>query len=197
MSCRASIDHLLVKNRSEAVSAFADSFLNVATRKGFVKQMSTLSLSASRFLIRLLILGSLLTLAPVAVRAADAPKFVFVKASCLDKISSDVLSSLEEGIRNSQKYRWARNLGDGDQMGIVFTINVSCSERKNVVAVATVFGAAKCFSATNCHHAIDGSSIRSDLCDANAAEECGRTLFKAFDDYVSNPIKPQLKLGHN
>jgi hypothetical protein len=134
---------------------------------------------------------------PFIGHAADSSKSVFVKAGCLDSISSDVLSSLKEEIRNSQNYRLAHNLGDGDQRGVVFTINLSCTERENVAAIATVFGAAKCFSSTNCHHAIDGSSIRADLCHANAAAECGKALFKAFDDYINNPIKPQLTLGQN
>jgi|SRR5665811_184671 len=156
--------------------------------------MRVLSLRISRLFFGQLVLVSL-ALAPLVGQAADAPKPVFVVGSCLDKISSDVLSSLKEGIRNSQKYRLAHNLGDGDQMGLVLTINVSCTERKNVAAIATVLGAAKCFSATNCHHAIDGSSVRADLCDANTAAECGQAIFKAFDDYRSSPIKPPLKLN--
>jgi hypothetical protein len=151
----------------------------------------------SRIFLKVLILVSNLTLAFVVARAADVQKPVFVKGTCLDPISSGVLTSLKDEIRKSQKYRWAQNLGDGDQMGVVFTINMSCTESKNVAAIATVFGAAKCLSATNCHHAIDGSSTRADLCDANTAAECGQALFKAFDDYITNPIKPQLKLGHN
>src|SRR5437879_5324590 len=146
----------------------------------------------SSLFCRSLVLVSLLTLVSLVGHAADTPKSVFVRASCLERISSDVLSFLEEGIRNSQKYRLAHNLGDGDQTGVVLTINVSCAERKNFAAIATVFGAAKCFSATNCHHAIDGSSIRSNLCDPNAAAECGQAIFKAFDDYVINPIKSKL-----
>src|ERR1700721_2886300 len=157
--------------------------------------MRSLSLRTSSFLLRPLVLISLLTLGPLVGHAAEPPKSVFVVGSCLDEISSNVLSTLQEQIRNSQKYRWAHNLGDGDQTAVVLTINVSCIERKNVAAIATVFGAAKCFSPTNCHHAIDGSSVRSDLCDANAAVECGRALFKAFDNYVINPIKSKLTLG--
>ena len=154
-----------------------------------------MSFPSSRFFFRSLVLVSLLTVASLIGHAADTPKPVFVKASCLDKISSDVLSSLEEAIRNSQKYRLAHNLGDGDQTGVVLTINVSCTERKNVAAIATVFGAAKCFSSTNCHHTLDGSSIRADLCGADDAAACGQVLLKAFDNYVVNPIKPQLRLG--
>jgi hypothetical protein len=186
-----------VKNPSENFLYFYNSIPGSGDQKGVLKRMIMPSLRISRFFFRSLVLVSLLTLVSLVGHAADTPKSVFVKASCLDKISSDVLSSLEEGIRNSPKYRLAHNLGDGDQMGVVLTINVNCTERKNVAAIATVFGAAKCFSGTNCHHVIDGSSIRADLCDANAAAECGRALFKAFDDHVINPIKPQLRLGHN
>jgi hypothetical protein len=156
-------------------------------------QISIRSLRILRFFFEQLVLVSL-ALAPLVGQAADAPKPVFVRGSCLDKISSDVVSSLKEGIRTSQRYRLARNLGDGDRMGPVLTINVSCTERKDFVAIATVLGAAKCFSAMNCHLAIDGSSIRADLCDANTAAECGKAIFKAFDDYTSNPIKPPLRV---
>jgi hypothetical protein len=72
---------------------------------------------------------------------------------------------------------------------------MKCTERTNIAAVATVFGAAKCFSVKNCHLTIDGSSLRSDLCDSSASAECGRVLFKAFDDYTSNPVSPPLKLN--
>jgi len=158
-------------------------------------RISILLLRISAFLIRSLVLVSMLALAPLVGHAADSPKSVFVVGSCLDKIPSDVLSSLQEQIRDSQKYRLAHNLGDGDQMGLVLTINVSCTERKNVAAIATVLGAAKCFSATNCHVAIDGSSVRADLCDTSTAAECGKAIFKWFDDYRSSPIKPALKLN--
>jgi hypothetical protein len=151
------------------------------------------SAGASIVFLKVLILVSTLTGPFVVACAADMPKPVFVKGTCLDPISSGVLSSLDETIRNSQKYRRAHNLGDGDQMGVVLTINVTCTERKNVAAIATVFGAAKCFSATNCHVAIDGSSLRSDLCDSSTAAACVRALYNAFDDYMSNLIEPPLK----
>ena len=157
--------------------------------------MSTLSLRIVTLCSGWILLCSLLISASLAAHASETPKSVFIVGSCLEKISSDVLSSLEEGIRSSQKYRLAHNLGDGDQMGVVWAINVSCTERKNVAAIATVFGAARCFTATNCHHAVDGSSVRAYVCDANDITECGRALFKAFDDYVSNPIRAPLKLN--
>ena len=96
--------------------------------------------------------------------------------------------------RQSQKYRLARNLADGDQMGVVLTINMNCTERTTIAAVASAYGLAKCFGEKNCHLSIDGNSVRSDLCDSNAAADCGRALFKAFDDYASTPIRLPLKL---
>jgi hypothetical protein len=141
----------------------------------------------------LLVLTLLFILASLTANAADTPKSVFVKANCLGNISSTVLASLKEEIGNSQKYRLSRTLADEGGTDVVLTINMHCVERNGVVAVAIAFGRAKCFSATNCHLAVDGSSIRSELCDANAAE-CGRTLFKAFNLYMSNPLAPPLKL---
>jgi hypothetical protein len=136
---------------------------------------------------------SLLSLVSTACNA-QSPSSVFVKTACDGKISSALLASLRDAISNSQKYRLMRTLADDGQMDIVLTINMHCTERNNSAAVATVFGKAKCLSTTNCHLAIDGSSLKSSLCDADVAAECGRTLFKLFDDYVSNPLKPPLTL---
>lgn len=80
------------------------------------------------------------------------------------------------------------------RMDGVLTADMKCTERDDVAAVATAYGEAKCFSSKNCHLAVDGTSLRPDLCDSKAAAECGRALFKAFDDYVSNPLGPPLKL---
>lgn len=149
----------------------------------------------SRSFLKLIVFISTLTFTFAAGQVADAQRPVFIKGVCLEKISSDVLSSLKNEIRNSQKYRLVRDQSDEGKMDIVLTINMSCTEHKDISAIATVFGRVKCFGPTNCHHAIDGSSVRADLCNGDAATECGRSLFKAFDDYVINPIKPQLKLN--
>jgi len=148
----------------------------------------------SRVFLKIFIVVSTLTSAVVVANAADVRKPVFAKGACLGKISSDMLSSLKKEIHNSQKYRLVRDLSDEGQMDVVLTIDINCAERNSVAAIATVFGRAKCFSLNNCHIAIDGSSIRSDLCDSNAVAECGQALFKALDDYVNNPIRPSLKL---
>jgi hypothetical protein len=142
-----------------------------------------------------LVLILLFSLAPFAAGAADSPKSVFIHTACDGKISSEVLSSLREGIRNSQKYQLVRTLDDEGRMGIVLTIYMNCAERNDVIAVATGYGLAKCYSGTKCHLSVDGSSIRSVFCDASVAVECGRTLFKAFDDYMKNPTPSVFKLN--
>ncbi len=141
-----------------------------------------------------LLLILLFALAPLAASAVESPRSVSIHAVCDGKIPSAVLSSFREGIRTSQKYRLVRTLDDEGRMGVVLTIDMNSAERIDIVAVAITYGLAKCFSSTNCHVTIDGNSIRSALCDANAAAECGRALFKAFDDYVSTP-RPPLKLN--
>jgi hypothetical protein len=157
--------------------------------------MPTTSSRTPEVLLILFVALSLATLLSGIAHAADDPTSIFIRASCVDNISSNVLSALKDEIRNSKKYRLVRDQSDEGRMDVVLTMNLGCTERKDVAAIATVFGRVKCFSSTNCHHAVDGSSTRADLCDANRATECGRALFKALDDYVSDPLKPQLKLN--
>jgi hypothetical protein len=136
----------------------------------------------------------LLALTPPLASAADGVQAVFIKTTCAGKISSVVLSSLRNEIGASPKYRLTDTLDDNGQMDIVLTIHMKCSERESVTGIASVFGQAKCFSKKDCHLVADGSSLRSDLCDSSAAAECGRELFKAFDDYMSSPLAPRLKM---
>ena len=136
--------------------------------------------------MRVLPAALLFTLATLA-QAADPPKAsVFIKAACDAKISTAVLNSLKTEIDASQKYHLVPNLSDEGRMGEVITIGVACSERTEVAAVATTYGKGKCFPGAYCHQAVDGSSLKVALCDFNGIAECGRTLFKAFDDYASH-----------
>jgi hypothetical protein len=145
-----------------------------------------------------LILTLLFTLATLAANAADTPKSsVFIHAACDSKISSAVVASLKEEIGNSQKYHLVPNLSDEGRLGVVLTINLACTERTDVAAVASAYGKGQCFAGAYCHGVSDGSSLKSALCDSSATAECGRTLFKTFDDYVSHmssPSAPQLQL---
>jgi hypothetical protein len=131
-----------------------------------------------------LVLILLFTLASQAANAAESPRPVFVHAVCDGKISSAVLSSFREDIRTSQKYRLVPTVDDNGSMDVVLTVYMHCTERNGAAAVATTYGKGKCVSATRCHGTVDGSSVRSALCDSNAAAECGRVLFNAFDDYT-------------
>jgi hypothetical protein len=143
----------------------------------------------------LLFLGLAVILASLTVAAQARPQSVFVKATCNGKLSSVMRSSFIEEIRASQKYQSIPDLGDNGRMDVVLHVQMSCTERDNVAAVATVYGAAKCFGPRNCHATMDGTSLSVTLCDPNALESCGRALFKAFDDYVSNKLTTPLRLN--
>jgi hypothetical protein len=136
----------------------------------------------------------LLTFASLTGNAAEGPRPVFIRAACDGKISSAILYSLKQELRSSQKYQLIPTLDDSGRMDIVLTIEMSCTERSDVAAVATAYGEAKCFALNNCHATFDALSLKSVLCDSNATAECGRARFKAFDDYMSNPLRPPLKL---
>lgn len=79
-------------------------------------------------------------------------------------------------------------------VGVVLTIDMNCTESKEIAAVAIAYGLARCVSSTDCRQSVDGNSIRSALCDSIAAEACGRALFKVFDNYMNSPIAPRMKL---
>jgi hypothetical protein len=142
---------------------------------------------------RVLILALLPVVSLMLVHAADTSKPIFVHAKCDGEKSAVVLLSLQREISSSPRYRLVHTLAEDGQMDQVLTINMTCTERAGMAAVATAYGQAKCFSAKNCHLAIDGASLRADFCDSDPSE-CGRLLFKAFDDYASNPLKPSLKV---
>lgn len=145
-----------------------------------------------------LILGVLVTLAAMSASAADSPKSsVFVRSACDGKISTAVIASLKTEIEASPKYHTVPNLTDEGRMGEVLTIEVVCSERPDVVAIATAFGKGKCFPGAYCHGVVDGDSLKAALCDSGLSVECGRALFKTFEEYVSHmnsPNAPQLQL---
>jgi hypothetical protein len=141
-----------------------------------------------------LILVLLFAIGSSFANAAENSRSVFISAACDGRISSAVLSSLRDGIRTSYKYRLVRTLDDEGRMGVVLTIDMNCTESKEIAAVAIAYGLARCVSSTDCRQSVDGNSIRSALCDSIAAEACGRALFKVFDNYMNSPIAPRMKL---
>jgi hypothetical protein len=140
------------------------------------------------------ILTLLFTLAPLTA-VAENQKSVFIHAACDGKSSSAALASLRQVIRTSQKYQLVHTLDDDGRMGIVLSIYMSCAERNDVIAVATSYGLAKCYGEKNCHLSVDGHSIKSTLCDARSAAECGQMLFQSFDDYMKSPNSSTFKLN--
>lgn len=129
--------------------------------------------------------------ASVAAYAGDERQPVFVKARCEGLKSSIVLSWLTKSVTDSQKYRLVSSLDDnGHFETIVHTIYMTCTENKDVTAVATSYGIAQCHSRNQCGSVIDGDSINVGLCNANLTPDCGRALFKAFDTYMSIPNRP-------
>lgn len=141
-----------------------------------------------------LVLMALFTLVPVVARAAESPQSVYIHADCDGKVSSAVVSSFTEAIRASQKYHQVPSLDDEGRRGIVMTIYMACAERNDVIGVASSYGWAKCYGDKECHLSLDGSSIRSVLCDAKAAAECGRTLFRVLEDFIKNAEPSTFKL---
>ncbi len=142
-----------------------------------------------------LILILLFTLAPLCASAAESPKSVFVHSACGSTASSVVVLSLKDVIRSSPKYRLVRTLDDDGRMGIVLSIYMNCAERNDIIGVATSYGLAKCYGEKNCHLSVDGHSIRSTLCNASSAVECGQTLFRDFDDYINSSNQSTFKLN--
>ncbi len=141
-----------------------------------------------------LVLMLLFTLVPVAASAAESPQSVYIHADCDGKVPSAVVSSFTEAIHASQKYHQVPSLDDEGRRGIVMTIYLACAEHNDVIGVASSYGWAKCYSEKECHLSLDGGSIRSVLCDAKAASECGRTLFKVMEDFIKNAEPSTFKL---
>jgi hypothetical protein len=135
----------------------------------------------------------LLMVSSAAANAANAPNPVFVHAQCGEK-SASALSALKDEIRKSQKYQLIPTLDDNGRMDVVLTIEMTCKERNDVIAIATAYGKGKCYSPINCHGAFDSSSLRVDFCDFTDPTACGRALYEAFDKYVSRPNPVQLNL---
>jgi hypothetical protein len=148
--------------------------------------------------MKCLILSVVVTLATVPASAGEnARSSVFVRSACDGKISTAVIASFKTEIEASPKYHSVPNLTDEGRMGEVLTIEVVCSGRPDVVAIATAFGKGKCFPGAYCHGVVDGSSLKASLCNSGLSVDCGQALFKTFDEYVSHmssPGAPQLQL---
>ena len=162
---------------------------------GLIRSRSVLGYSVGKTKMHWLIVCVLLICHSVTARATEGPRAIFVHATCTSGSSSGVLSSLREMLRGSERYRLLPSLDSEGHMEIVLTIYMNCVEQKNVIAVATSYGLAKCYGEKNCHLSVDGNSIKSTVCDTSAPAECGRTLFKNLDDYLKTPNASTFKLN--
>ena len=128
--------------------------------------------------------------------AVGKPRHVFVQAaSCTDTVPSAMLTSLREEIRGSNGYQLATSLADDGDIGAVLTIYLNCTQdgegRSGVAAIAAIYGQAKCVW-DSCHVTSNELTLRSMICGANVSTECGRALFRDFDNYWSGPNSPPM-----
>jgi hypothetical protein len=126
--------------------------------------------------------------APAQTPAGQKP--VFIHANCDGQTAATVLASLKEQMTASRKYIVIPRLDDSGRGDEVLEIYMHCTQRDDMVAVATTYGKGRCLSENRCGSMIDGSSIKSTLCDGHAAGECGKTLFASFEEYVSHQKEP-------
>ena len=143
----------------------------------------------------LILLLSLLPASTPLMHALDRPKNVFIVSSCDGEIGSGVLTSLREEIRRSQGYQLATRLDDDAGRGVVLTIYVSCTESHSaaIAAVGKIYGQGRCIFGS-CHVNSYEQTLGTLLCSSNVATDCGRRIFRDFDDYWSGPDSPPLDL---
>jgi hypothetical protein len=133
-------------------------------------------------------LGLLLLLAfgSPAAHAADKPKPVFLKHNCVLKSSSVMLSAFKDALQNSKKYELVADLSDNGKNDTVITVQMICVEDKGNVAIASIYGLAKCFGPRNCHLSVNGSTLTALLSEPGYETQSGANLFKGFDDAMAN-----------
>src|SRR5580704_1845274 len=94
-------------------------------------------------------------------RAPDQLKPVFLISNCVLKSGSVILSAFKEALQSSKKYELVPDLSDKGRMDVVITVKMVCVEDKGNVAVASVYGLAKCFGPKNCHVSVNDSTLNA------------------------------------
>ena len=103
--------------------------------------------------------------APAQTPGGQKP--VFIHANCDGQTVAAVLGSLKEQMAASRRYVVIPRLDANGKMEEVLEIYMHCTQRGDVVAVATSYGKGRCLSENRCGSMIDGSSIKSTLCDGH------------------------------
>jgi hypothetical protein len=147
-------------------------------------------LLSSKLYISGAILGLIVAGPFASAQTSGGQKPVFIHANCDGQTTASVLASLKEQIAASRRYVVIPRLEDNGKMDEVLEIYMHCTQRDDMVAVATSYGKGRCLSWNKCGSMVDGSSIKSTLCDGRGAGECGRALFVSFEEYASGQKEP-------
>jgi Sel1 repeat len=128
-------------------------------------------------------------------RTQDQVKPVFLITNCTLKSGSVILSAFKEALQSSKKYELVPDLSDKGKMDVVITVKTICVEDKGNVAVASVYGLAKCFGPKNCHVSVNDSTLNALLSEPAMETQSGINLFKGFDEAQARS-KDQMILNH-
>jgi len=128
-------------------------------------------------------------------RTQDQVKPVFLITNCTLKSGSVILSAFKEALQSSKKYELVPDLSDKGKMDVVITVKMICVEDKGNVAVASVYGLAKCFGPKNCHVSVNDSTLNALLSEPAMETQSGINLFKGFDLDMAKS-KDQMILNH-
>ena len=128
-------------------------------------------------------------------RTQDQAKPVFLITNCTLKSGSVILSAFKQALQGSKKYELVPDLGDNGKMDVVITVKMICVEEKGNVAVASIYGLAKCQGPRNCHLSINDSTLNALLSEPGGEAQSGINLFKGFDEAQARS-KDQMILNH-
>ncbi len=128
-------------------------------------------------------------------RTPDQVKPVFLITNCSLKSGSVILSAFKEALQSSKKYELVPDLSDKGKMDVVIRVKMICVEDKGYVAVASIYGMAKCFGPRNCRLSSDDSSLNALLSVPGGEMQSGINLFKGFDEDMARS-KDQMILSH-
>jgi len=71
-------------------------------------------------------------------------------------------------------------------------VKMICVEDKGNVAVASIYGVAKCFGPRNCRLSINDSTLNALLSEPGDETQSGTNLFKGFDDDMAKIKDPMI-----
>lgn len=115
-------------------------------------------------------------------RTQDQVKPVFLMTNCTLKSGSAILSAFKDALQSSKKYELVPDLSDKGKMDLVIRVKMICVEDKGNVAVASIYGLAKCFGPRNCRLSSDDSTLNALLSEPGGESQSGINLFKGFDE---------------